>query len=146
MGAYRALYILNWVYRCVDCAARARADAGDAGEMRISSQFHRPHPIKKVSTSKKKTPFPNRRYYAEDFVNWPGWLGGLVQCGLYDFFYYYAQSKWYGAGSSCRCIRSAARISPTPVGNGWQRPKLVSGISAASCMGTVAGISNKVDA
>lgn len=52
MGAYRAFYILNWVYR----------------------------------------------YFVEDYVNWVGWIGGLVQTGLYaDFFYYYAQSKWYGA-------------------------------------------------
>lgn len=51
MGAYRAFYILNWVYR----------------------------------------------YFAEDYVNYVGWIGGLVQTGLYcDFFYYYARSKWYG--------------------------------------------------
>jgi ER lumen protein retaining receptor len=37
------------------------------------------------------------RYFAEDYVNWVGWIGGLVQTGLYcDFFYYYAKSKWYG--------------------------------------------------
>jgi len=52
MGAYRAFYILNWIYR----------------------------------------------YFAEDYVNWIGWIGGLVQTGLYcDFFYYYAKSKWYGS-------------------------------------------------
>mmetsp|Transcript_14366 Transcript_14366/g.50432 ORF Transcript_14366/g.50432 Transcript_14366/m.50432 type:complete len:218 (-) Transcript_14366:80-733(-) len=52
MGAYRMLYILNWVYR----------------------------------------------YFAEDFVNVTGWIGGLVQTALYcDFFYYYAKSKWYGS-------------------------------------------------
>lgn len=51
MGAYRAFYILNWIYR----------------------------------------------FYAEGYVNWIGWVGGLVQTALYvDFFYYYAQSKWYG--------------------------------------------------
>eukprot|EP00747_Dinoflagellata_sp_TGD_P048332 gnl/TRDRNA2_/TRDRNA2_145553_c0_seq1.p1 gnl/TRDRNA2_/TRDRNA2_145553_c0~~gnl/TRDRNA2_/TRDRNA2_145553_c0_seq1.p1 ORF type:complete len:218 (+),score=34.06 gnl/TRDRNA2_/TRDRNA2_145553_c0_seq1:69-722(+) len=51
MGAYRAFYIINWVYR----------------------------------------------YFAEDYVNWVGWIGGLLQTGLYcDFFYYYAMSKWYG--------------------------------------------------
>mmetsp|Transcript_41825 Transcript_41825/g.90251 ORF Transcript_41825/g.90251 Transcript_41825/m.90251 type:complete len:218 (-) Transcript_41825:36-689(-) len=51
MGAYRAFYILNWIYR----------------------------------------------YFAEDFVNVVGWIGGLVQTALYcDFFYYYAKSKWYG--------------------------------------------------
>mmetsp|Transcript_91501 Transcript_91501/g.112035 ORF Transcript_91501/g.112035 Transcript_91501/m.112035 type:complete len:218 (-) Transcript_91501:197-850(-) len=51
MGAYRALYILNWIYR----------------------------------------------YFADDYVNWVGWVGGLVQTVLYaDFFYYYARSKWYG--------------------------------------------------
>jgi len=51
MGAYRAFYILNWVYR----------------------------------------------YFVEDYVNWVGWIGGLVQTALYcDFFYYYAMSKWYG--------------------------------------------------
>mmetsp|Transcript_62986 Transcript_62986/g.136746 ORF Transcript_62986/g.136746 Transcript_62986/m.136746 type:complete len:218 (-) Transcript_62986:136-789(-) len=51
MGAYRAFYILNWVYR----------------------------------------------YFSEDYVNWVGWIGGLLQTGLYcDFFYYYAKSKWYG--------------------------------------------------
>jgi len=51
MGAYRAFYILNWIYR----------------------------------------------YFAEDYVNVVGWIGGLVQTGLYcDFFYYYAKSKWYG--------------------------------------------------
>eukprot|EP00928_Gymnodinium_smaydae_P015251 TRINITY_DN15607_c0_g1_i1.p1 TRINITY_DN15607_c0_g1~~TRINITY_DN15607_c0_g1_i1.p1 ORF type:complete len:218 (-),score=38.60 TRINITY_DN15607_c0_g1_i1:37-690(-) len=51
MGAYRAFYILNWIYR----------------------------------------------YFADDYVNWVGWLGGLVQTVLYgDFFYYYAKSKWYG--------------------------------------------------
>merc|ERR1712232_9999 len=37
------------------------------------------------------------RYFAEDYVNWVGWIGGLIQTGLYcDFFYYYAKSKWYG--------------------------------------------------
>ncbi|CEM24387.1 unnamed protein product [Vitrella brassicaformis CCMP3155] len=37
------------------------------------------------------------RYFAEGYVNWIGWLGGIVQTGLYvDFFYYYAMSKWYG--------------------------------------------------
>eukprot|EP00929_Paragymnodinium_shiwhaense_P090466 TRINITY_DN5065_c0_g2_i1.p1 TRINITY_DN5065_c0_g2~~TRINITY_DN5065_c0_g2_i1.p1 ORF type:complete len:219 (+),score=51.57 TRINITY_DN5065_c0_g2_i1:117-773(+) len=37
------------------------------------------------------------RYFSEDYVNWVGWLGGLVQTVLYaDFFYYYAKSKWYG--------------------------------------------------
>jgi len=51
MGAYRAFYILNWIYR----------------------------------------------YFVDDYVNWVGWIGGLVQTGLYaDFFYYYAKSKWYG--------------------------------------------------
>lgn len=51
MGAYRAFYILNWVYR----------------------------------------------YFVDDYVNWIGWIGGIVQTGLYcDFFYYYAMSKWYG--------------------------------------------------
>jgi len=51
MGAYRAFYILNWIYR----------------------------------------------YFVDDYVNWVGWIGGLVQTVLYaDFFYYYAMSKWYG--------------------------------------------------
>merc|ERR1712098_32055 len=51
MGAYRAFYILNWVYR----------------------------------------------YFVDDYINWVGWIGGLVQTALYaDFFYYYAKSKWYG--------------------------------------------------
>merc|ERR1712194_525088 len=37
------------------------------------------------------------RYFSEDYVNVVGWVGGLVQTGLYcDFFYYYAKSKWYG--------------------------------------------------
>merc|ERR1711920_1029895 len=37
------------------------------------------------------------RFFAEDYVNVVGWIGGLVQTGLYcDFFYYYAKSKWYG--------------------------------------------------
>jgi len=52
LGAYRALYLLNWAYR----------------------------------------------YFTEGHVSWLGWLGGLVQTGLYcDFFYYYARSKWYGS-------------------------------------------------
>lgn len=52
MGAYRAFYILNWVYR----------------------------------------------YFADDYVNWVGWIGGAVQTALYcDFFYYYAKSKWSGS-------------------------------------------------
>lgn len=51
MGAYRAFYILNWIYR----------------------------------------------YFVDDYINVVGWIGGLVQTGLYaDFFYYYAKSKWYG--------------------------------------------------
>jgi ER lumen protein retaining receptor len=51
MGAYRAFYILNGVFR----------------------------------------------YFSEGYVNYVGWLGGLLQTGLYcDFFYYYAVSKWYG--------------------------------------------------
>ncbi|CAK0795324.1 unnamed protein product [Prorocentrum cordatum] len=34
----------------------------------------------------------------QDYVNVVGWIGGLVQTGLYcDFFYYYAKSKWYGS-------------------------------------------------
>merc|ERR1719502_2654081 len=38
------------------------------------------------------------RYFADDYVNWVGWLGGFVQTALYcDFFYYYAKSKWYGS-------------------------------------------------
>jgi len=37
------------------------------------------------------------RYFSEDYVNVVGWLGGLVQTGLYcDFLYYFARSKWYG--------------------------------------------------
>jgi len=37
------------------------------------------------------------RYFSEDYVNWVGWIGGLVQTGLYcDFLYYFAKSKWYG--------------------------------------------------
>mmetsp|Transcript_58635 Transcript_58635/g.183891 ORF Transcript_58635/g.183891 Transcript_58635/m.183891 type:complete len:218 (+) Transcript_58635:87-740(+) len=52
MGAYRAFYILNWIYR----------------------------------------------YFADDYVNWVGWIGGLLQTVLYaDFFYYFAKSKWYGS-------------------------------------------------
>eukprot|EP00444_Apocalathium_aciculiferum_P042425 CAMPEP_0183548510 /NCGR_PEP_ID=MMETSP0371-20130417/59859_1 /TAXON_ID=268820 /ORGANISM="Peridinium aciculiferum, Strain PAER-2" /LENGTH=217 /DNA_ID=CAMNT_0025751883 /DNA_START=81 /DNA_END=734 /DNA_ORIENTATION=+ len=52
LGAYRAFYILNWIYR----------------------------------------------YFAEDYVNWIGWVGGLIQTALYcDFFYYFAKSKWYGS-------------------------------------------------
>uniref|UniRef100_A0A0G4I464 ER lumen protein-retaining receptor n=1 Tax=Chromera velia CCMP2878 TaxID=1169474 RepID=A0A0G4I464_9ALVE len=51
MGTYRALYIVNWVFR----------------------------------------------YFMEGYVNWVGWVGGIIQTGLYvDFFYYYAMSKWYG--------------------------------------------------
>jgi len=51
LGAYRAFYILNWIFR----------------------------------------------YFVDDYVNWVGWIGGLVQTILYaDFFYYYAKSKWYG--------------------------------------------------
>jgi ER lumen protein retaining receptor len=37
------------------------------------------------------------RYFVEGYVNWVGWIGGVIQTGLYvDFFYYYAMSKWYG--------------------------------------------------
>eukprot|EP00929_Paragymnodinium_shiwhaense_P090465 TRINITY_DN5065_c0_g1_i1.p1 TRINITY_DN5065_c0_g1~~TRINITY_DN5065_c0_g1_i1.p1 ORF type:complete len:218 (+),score=50.91 TRINITY_DN5065_c0_g1_i1:90-743(+) len=37
------------------------------------------------------------RYFSEDYVNWVGWIGGIVQTGLYcDFLYYFARSKWYG--------------------------------------------------
>lgn len=37
------------------------------------------------------------RYFAEDYVNIVGWLGGLLQTGIYcDFLYYFAKSKWYG--------------------------------------------------
>jgi len=51
MGIYRALYILNWVYR----------------------------------------------FYTEGYVNWIGWVGGLIQTALYcDFFYYYVKSKIAG--------------------------------------------------
>lgn len=51
MGAYRAFYLLNWIYR----------------------------------------------YFADDYVNWVGWIGGALQTVLYaDFFYYFARSKWYG--------------------------------------------------
>ncbi|KAF8817786.1 endoplasmic reticulum lumen protein retaining receptor (ERD2) family protein [Cardiosporidium cionae] len=53
MGAYRAFYLLNWVYR----------------------------------------------YFFEfpPYVNWVGWIAGIVQTALYlDFFYYFCISKWYG--------------------------------------------------
>lgn len=53
LGAYRFLYILNWVYR----------------------------------------------YFGETppYVNYVGWIAGVIQTALYvDFFYYYALSKWYG--------------------------------------------------
>eukprot|EP00922_Rhytidocystis_sp_ex-Travisia-forbesii_P062168 GHVS01092033.1.p1 GENE.GHVS01092033.1~~GHVS01092033.1.p1 ORF type:complete len:224 (-),score=9.28 GHVS01092033.1:339-1010(-) len=39
------------------------------------------------------------RYYTEvpPYVNYVGWVGGVIQTALYvDFFYYYALSKWYG--------------------------------------------------
>lgn len=37
------------------------------------------------------------RYFDDGYINWIGWIGGLVQTGLYaDFFYYYAMSKWFG--------------------------------------------------
>ncbi|KAH8582000.1 ER lumen retaining receptor plus 4 or more transmembrane domains [Cryptosporidium sp. chipmunk genotype I] len=37
------------------------------------------------------------RFYAQHYVNWVGWIGGLIQTAIYvDFFYYYAMSKWYG--------------------------------------------------
>jgi len=37
------------------------------------------------------------RYTSEGYINYVGWVGGLIQTGLYcDFFYYYARSKWYG--------------------------------------------------
>lgn len=37
------------------------------------------------------------RYFVEGYMNWVGWIGGIIQTGLYaDFFYYYAMSKWYG--------------------------------------------------
>eukprot|EP00927_Polykrikos_kofoidii_P034622 TRINITY_DN2933_c0_g1_i1.p1 TRINITY_DN2933_c0_g1~~TRINITY_DN2933_c0_g1_i1.p1 ORF type:complete len:218 (-),score=30.98 TRINITY_DN2933_c0_g1_i1:533-1186(-) len=37
------------------------------------------------------------RYFTEDYVNPVGWVGGLIQTGLYcDFLYYFARSKWYG--------------------------------------------------
>jgi ER lumen protein retaining receptor len=37
------------------------------------------------------------RYFADDYVNWVGWIGGFVQTALYaDFLYYYAKSKWFG--------------------------------------------------
>ncbi|KAH0484938.1 MAG: hypothetical protein KVP17_004068 [Porospora cf. gigantea B] len=37
------------------------------------------------------------RYTAEGYVNWIGWVGGVIQTALYlDFFYYFATSKWYG--------------------------------------------------
>eukprot|EP01066_Platyproteum_vivax_P004393 Platyproteum_vivax@DN1563_c0_g1_i1.p1 len=37
------------------------------------------------------------RFFAEGYVNWIGWGGGIIQTALYiDFFYYYAMSKWYG--------------------------------------------------
>merc|ERR1719230_1373274 len=51
MGAYRAFYILNWVYR----------------------------------------------YIYDDYSSWVTLVGAVVQTILYgDFFYYYAQSKWFG--------------------------------------------------
>lgn len=37
------------------------------------------------------------RYFADDYTNVVGWIGGVVQTALYcDFFYYYAKSKWMG--------------------------------------------------
>eukprot|EP00921_Rhytidocystis_pertsovi_P004421 GHVQ01007685.1.p1 GENE.GHVQ01007685.1~~GHVQ01007685.1.p1 ORF type:complete len:224 (-),score=16.37 GHVQ01007685.1:85-756(-) len=39
------------------------------------------------------------RYTVEvpPYINWVGWIGGVIQTALcVDFFYYYAVSKWYG--------------------------------------------------
>ncbi|EEA05496.1 ER lumen protein retaining receptor protein, putative [Cryptosporidium muris RN66] len=37
------------------------------------------------------------RFYIQHYVNWVGWIGGVIQTAIYvDFFYYYAMSKWYG--------------------------------------------------
>eukprot|EP00927_Polykrikos_kofoidii_P077858 TRINITY_DN74762_c0_g1_i1.p1 TRINITY_DN74762_c0_g1~~TRINITY_DN74762_c0_g1_i1.p1 ORF type:complete len:218 (-),score=39.32 TRINITY_DN74762_c0_g1_i1:134-787(-) len=37
------------------------------------------------------------RYFTEDYINWVGWFGGVVQTLLYcDFLYYFGRSKWFG--------------------------------------------------
>lgn len=37
------------------------------------------------------------RYTTEGYINWVGWVGGVVQVLLYaDFFYHYAVARWYG--------------------------------------------------
>mmetsp|Transcript_38976 Transcript_38976/g.61697 ORF Transcript_38976/g.61697 Transcript_38976/m.61697 type:complete len:216 (-) Transcript_38976:120-767(-) len=51
MGAYRAFYILNWIYR----------------------------------------------YFVDDYVNWVGWIGGIIQTAIYsDFLYLYFKARYSG--------------------------------------------------
>mmetsp|Transcript_5798 Transcript_5798/g.10386 ORF Transcript_5798/g.10386 Transcript_5798/m.10386 type:complete len:224 (-) Transcript_5798:336-1007(-) len=55
LGAYRALYIINWVDR-----------------------------------------YFSEAHYHTSKATWIVWISGVVQTALYcDFFYYYAQSRWY---------------------------------------------------
>eukprot|EP01055_Gregarina_sp_Pseudo9_P001893 Gregarina_sp_Pseudo_9__1892@NODE_2299_length_1051_cov_239_843874_g2116_i0_p1_GENE_NODE_2299_length_1051_cov_239_843874_g2116_i0NODE_2299_length_1051_cov_239_843874_g2116_i0_p1_ORF_typecomplete_len220_score23_27ER_lumen_recept/PF00810_18/1_4e52PQloop/PF04193_14/7_5e02PQloop/PF04193_14/5PQloop/PF04193_14/1_4e03PQloop/PF04193_14/0_0067PQloop/PF04193_14/6_7e02_NODE_2299_length_1051_cov_239_843874_g2116_i0294953 len=38
------------------------------------------------------------RYYTEYYINWIGWIGGVIQVALFiDFFYYYWMSKIHGS-------------------------------------------------
>lgn len=121
LGAYRGLYILNWV-RAWAVVIHACLGDGEWGECRIDHVVHaRTHARKGqvmcwVITTPPKRPIPQQIYrsytekhYHHDFVVYGC---GLVQTALYvDFFYYYAlryaMNEWKGErrvawSGSCR--------------------------------------------
>jgi ER lumen protein retaining receptor len=72
LGAYRGLYIPNWIYRCVILS------------------FGLPNALSALSWHAVRASVVDGRYFAEGLVDPISITAGLVQTGLYlDFFYVY---------------------------------------------------------
>jgi ER lumen protein retaining receptor len=83
LGAYRGLYIPNWIYRCVIVNTRRL--------VRVYAWYLRP----------LTCTWGKRRYFAEQLVDPISITAGLVQTGLYlDFFYVYF-TKYVAHAKSC---------------------------------------------
>jgi hypothetical protein len=91
LGAYRGLYIPNWIYRCVRVGSSARrCPVFKAANIRLCG---------------------TRRYFAEQLVDPISVTAGLVQTGLYlDFFYVYF-TKYVLRTKSC--VFPSSDVVPT---------------------------------
>ena len=82
LGAYRGLYLLNWIFRYFTEEVRDAAPPASANaprRRRPAAPSYPPHPFD-----------PRPQDYMQRIV----WIAGLVQTGLYcDFFYHYYESK-----------------------------------------------------